>query len=141
MATPAVPSIGSVAAKWRRRVEGAQDDYKAGVMGKGSKFAAAASAASGTYKTAISDAGIEARYKSRVAGAAAKYTDRATKLGPGRFAEAAPAAEPDFSKGMQPVLAAIAAVDLPAKGPRGAAQNYGRVKPIGDALSALRKAR
>jgi hypothetical protein len=138
---PAVPSIGAVASKWRRRVEGAQDDYKAGVAGKGAKFAAAAAAASGSYKTAISAGDIEARYKSRVGASAAKYTDRATKLGPGRFAEAAPAAEPDFSKGMAPVLAAIAGVDLPPRGPRGSAANYGRVKPIGDALNKLRMAR
>lgn len=141
MATPTVPSIGAVASKWRRRVEGASDDYRAGVAGKGAVFAAAAAAASGSYKTAISAADIEARYRNRVGASAQKYTDRATKLGPGRFAEAAPAAEPDFSKGMAPVLSAIASVDLPPRGPRGSAGNYNRVKPIGDALTKLRTGR
>lgn len=141
MATPTVPSIASVAAKWRRRVEGASDDYRAGVAGKGNLFAANAAAASGSYKTAITAADIEARFKAGVSGAAAKYTARATQLGPGRFAEAAPAAEPDFSRGMGPVLSAIASVDLPPRGPRGSAGNYNRVKPIGDALSKLRTGR
>lgn len=139
MPAPSVPSIAVVAAKWRKRVEGASDDYKQGVMARGASWGAAASAASGSYKTAISAGDIEARYKAGVGGnAQAKYLKRATAVGPDRFAQAAPIAEPDFSSGVQPFLQAIASVDLPPRGPRGSAGNYGRVKPIGDALSKLR---
>lgn len=139
MPTSIVPPIGAVAAKWRKRVEGASDDYRNGVQARGASWGAAASAASGSFKTAISAADIEARYKNGVSGAAqAKYLKRATMVGPDRFAQAAPIAEPDFSSGVQPYLQAIASVDLPARGPRGSAQNYNRVKPIGDALSKLR---
>ncbi len=140
MATPNVPPISSVASKWRKRVEGAGDDYRDGVRTKGGKWQAATEAASGSYKTAISSGDIETRYKSGVSKAGqAKYTKRATTVGPDRFQQAAPLAEPDFSSGMGPVLLAIAAVDLPARGPRGSAQNYNRVKPIGEALNKLRK--
>jgi hypothetical protein len=139
MPAPKVPPIGLVAQKWRRRVEGASEDFKMGVQAKGGSWQAATDAASGSFKTAISAGDIEARYKAGVSKAGqAKYTRRATTVGPDRYAQAAPVAEPDFSSGMQPVLAAIGAVDLPARGPRGAAQNYNRVKPIGDALSRLR---
>jgi len=128
-----------VAAKWRRRVEGASEDYKAGVQAKGGRWQQAADAASGSFKTAISAADIEARFKTGIAKAGqAKYLKRATAVGPDRYAQAAPVAEPDFSSGVQPYLQAIASVDLPARGPRGSAQNYNRVKPIGDALSKLR---
>jgi hypothetical protein len=139
MPAPKVPPIGLVAQKWRRRVEGASEDFKMGVQAKGGSWQAATDAASGSFKTAISAGDIETRYKAGIAKAGqAKYTRRATTVGPDRYAQAAPVAEPDFSSGMQPVLAAIGAVDLPARGPRGAAQNYNRVKPIGDALSRLR---
>lgn len=136
---PNVPSIGSVAGKWRRRVEGAADDYKAGVQTKGSRWQAATDAASGTFKTAISSPDMENRYKAGIAKAGqAKYTRRAIAVGPDRYSQAAPVAEQDFSSGMAPVLQAIASVDLPPRGPRGSVQNYNRVKPIGDALSKLR---
>lgn len=139
MPTATVPPIGVVAQKWRRRVEGASEDYKQGVSARGGSWGAAAAAASGSYKTAISAGDIEQRYKAGVGGQAqAKYLKRATMVGPDRFAQAAPVAEPDFSAGMQPYLQAIASVDLPARGPRGSAANYNRVKPIGDALSKLR---
>lgn len=134
-----VPPIGLVAAKWRRRVEGASEDYKTGVQQKGGSWAQAADAASGSFKTAIQASDIEARFKAGIQKAGqAKYTRRATSVGPDRYAQAAPVAEPDFSSGMAPVLTAIAGVDLPARGPRGSAANYNRVKPIGDALSRLR---
>lgn len=110
-----------------------------GVQQKGGRWQQAADAASGSFKTAISAADIEARFKAGIAKAGqAKYQRRATTVGPDRYAQAAPVAEPDFSAGMGPFLQAIGAVDLPARGPRGSAQNYGRVKPIGDALSRLR---
>lgn len=139
MPTPSVPPIGLVAAKWRRRVEGASEDYKLGVQQKGGRWQQAADAASGSFKLAISAGDIEARFKAGISKAGqAKYLRRATAVGPDRYAQAAPIAEPDFSAGMAPFLQAIASVDLPARGPRGSAQNYNRVKPIGDALSRLR---
>ena len=139
MPTPVVPSIGAVASKWRRRVEGASDDYRDGVKTKGARWQAAAEAGAGSYKTAISAGDIQQRYSTGVTKAGgAKYQRRAVAVGPDRYAQAAPVAEPDFSAGMAPVLAAIASVDLPPRGPRGSATNYNRVKPIGDALSKLR---
>jgi hypothetical protein len=139
MPTPTVPPIGLVASKWRRRVEGASEDFKTGVQQKGGRWQQATDAASGSFKTAISAGDIEARYKNGVQKAGqAKYLRRATTVGPDRYAQAAPIAEADFSSGVQPFLQAIASVDLPARGPRGSAQNYNRVKPIGDALARLR---
>jgi hypothetical protein len=139
MPTPVVPPISAVAAKWRRRVEGASDDFRQGVQQKGGRWAQAADAASGSFKTAVSAADIESRFKAGIAKAGqAKYLRRATTVGPDRYAQAAPVAEPDFSAGVGPFLQAIASVDLPPRGPRGAAQNYNRVKPIGDALARLR---
>lgn len=139
MPTPSVPPIALVAAKWRNRVQGAADDYRMGVEQKGGRWQQAAEAASGSYKTAVSAADIEGRFRNGVTRAGqTKYRTRATTVGPDRYAQAAPIAEPDFTKGVQPYLAAIAAVDLPARGPRGAAQNYNRVRPIGEALSRLR---
>jgi len=139
MPQPKVPPIGTVASKWRRRVEGASDDFRVGVQQKGGSWQGATDAASGSFKTAIQAGDIETRYKAGVAKAGqAKYIRRATTVGPERYAQAAPVAEPDFSSGVQPYLQAIAAIDLPARGPRGSAQNYNRVKPIGDALSRLR---
>lgn len=139
MPAPTVPPIGMVAMKWRRRVEGASEDYKTGVMQKGGRWQQAAEAASGAFKAGISAGDIEARFKSGIAKAGqAKYLRRATELGPNRYATAAPVAEAQYSAAEQPYLQAIASVDLPARGPRGAAQNYNRVKPIGDALTKLR---
>lgn len=138
MATPSVPNIGTVAGKWRRRVEAAPDDYAEGIRTKGARWQPAAAAASGNYRTAVSAAGIEDRFKAGVARSAAKYARRASELGAPRFAQAAPIAELEYSARFGPFLQAIAAVDLPARGPRGSGGNYARVKPIGDALSKLR---
>lgn len=139
MAAPQVPSIGSVAGKWRRRVEGASPDYEEGVRTKGARWQGAAEAASASYKQAISAGDIEARFKNGVSKAGqAKYTRRALAVGPSRYSQAAPVAEPDFNSAFQPFLQAIGSTDLPPRGPRGSANNYNRVKPIGDALNKLR---
>lgn len=139
MPTPSVPAIGHVAGKWRRRVEGARDDYRDGVTAKANKWEPAATAASAAFKTAVSSSDIEQRFRSGVTRAGtAKYTKRATTLGPDRYAQAAPAAEGDFSQRMGPYLQAIGTVDLPARGPRGAPTNYNRQRPIGEALHKLR---
>lgn len=138
MATPSVPNIGTVAGKWRKRVEGASEDYVDGIRTKGSKWQPAAAAASSNYRTAVSAAGIEDRFKAGVARSGAKYLRRAGELGGSRFTQAAPVAEPEYSARFGPFLQAIGAVDLPPRGPRGSAGNYARIKPIGDALTKLR---
>lgn len=138
MATTTVPNIGTVAPKWRRRVEGASEDYVAGISTKGGKWQPAAAAASGNYRTAVSAAGIEDRFKAGIARSAAKYLRRASELGGPRFAQAAPIAEPEYAARFGPFLQAIGTVDLPPRGPRGSPGNRLRSAPIGDALFKLR---
>jgi len=48
------------------------------------------------------------------------------------------AAGPDFAKGFEPYRAALAGIDLPLKGPRGAEGNFVRSQTVGRALNALR---
>src|SRR2546425_5242555 len=77
MAPPQVPPLASVAAKWRRRVEGASEDFKLGVQQKGGRWQAATDAASSSFKTAVSAGDIEARFKAGVSKAGnAKYQRR-----------------------------------------------------------------
>jgi hypothetical protein len=139
MATPVVPSIGIVSERWARRASNASPDYQKGVETTTRDWAIAAGAAENSYKQAVTAAATAGRFGKGVAKAGTqKWKKRAASVGPERYASGVQVAQPEYSGGFAPFLEAIGRVDLPARGPRGAAANYGRVQPIGAALNALK---
>jgi hypothetical protein len=87
------------------------------------------------YKTAVTTAANEGRYGKGVSRVGnQKWTDGATKKGPGRYVEGVQLGGLNFQERISMVLSTIEGVQLPARGPKGSPQNYQRVTPIGEAL-------
>jgi len=139
MPTPSVPSIAIIGERWSRRSAGASPDYEAGVTTTTRDWGAATVAAAGAFKAGVTAAAAAGRFEKGVAKAGtAKWRKNAIAKGPARYAQGVQVAQPEFQSGFAPYLEAISRVDLPMRGPRGSAQNYGRVQPIGNALNALK---
>ena len=142
MPRPVVKAAADVVAKWGRRAGSAGTEYEQGVRTTPADWAASASAAHQQWQTAVTEAaGRDAFRKGISAAGNQKWRDRAAMLGPARFAQGVAAAEPAYSAGIGPVLAAISSVDLPARGITGSEGNYGRSAAIGKALRALKTGR
>ncbi len=139
MARIIVPDIGVVAERWTRRAQGAQQDYQKGVETTQRDWSSAAVGAKAAWQAGVTAAAGRDGFAKGVAKAGtAKWRANSVSKGPGRFAQGVQVAQPEYTGGFGPFLQAIGAVDLPPRGPRGSAQNYQRVAPIGQALNALK---
>lgn len=122
-----VRSAADSAKKFVSRAGAAQNDYAAGVAGAGNRWQAGAEASEQAYVQGTQEAIAQGRFGKGVrAAGGAKYQDKATKLGPARFATGVAAAENDYAKGVQPHLSAMASFDPGPKGMRGSPQNAQR---------------
>lgn len=134
-----VRSSADSAAKWKTRAAAAQNDYQAGVQGAGQRWADAAGASEDAYKAGVQEAMNDGRFSKGVRKAgAAKYQDRATKVGPQRYQQGVSVAQDDYSKGVQPFITAMSSATLPPKGARGSAQNITRVQAQMDLMRKTR---
>jgi hypothetical protein len=137
-----VRNPGNVGQKWATRAGAAQGEYQSGVAGAGQRWATNAAAASQTYQAGVNSAITRGAFGKGIARAgSAGYTRGATEKGPARFAQGVSVAQGDYQSAVAPYLQAIAAVDLPARGPAGSEGNYGRVAAIGKALRKLKESR
>lgn len=142
MPVPTVKSLGSVAAKWKRRAGTAGDEYKQGVEGTSKSWHASTAASEPAYKAGVAAAATAGRFGKGVARAGdAKWKHNASMKGPMRFAQGVEMAEGDYTKGFAPFHEAIGRTDLPQRGMRGSDANYGRVSNIGKALHQLKNSR
>lgn len=140
MAAPKVPSITDVAAKFARRAQSAGPEYESGVRNPAVPWAAASTAANGSYEAGV-QAGISRKaYTKGIANAGdGRWQRGAVEKGPARYAQGVQLAEGDYAQRMGPVLDLISRTDLPARGPRGSAQNLQRMTPIPQALAAMKR--
>jgi len=130
-----VPSAGEVSAKWKRRVDGATQDYTEGVSDPSVDWAGPTKQAEATYKEAVTKAASEGRFGKGVAKAGnEKWKKNTTEKGPGRWSSGVAQAQPEYESGMGKVLSAISGVTLPPRGPAGDERNYERVKAVGRAV-------
>jgi len=121
------PSTAVGGERWARRAAAAQQDYLTGVQGASGKWQPAAKAGASNYATGVQAAVAAGSFGKGVDKAGdAKWLDRATKLGPSRFAGGVQVAQPAYEAGVSPLWTRVAALTLPARGPKGAAQNYQR---------------
>ncbi len=119
------PAVGGE--RWSRRAAAAQTDYQAGVQAAAGSWQPAATAAEQNYRTGVQAAAAAGNFSKGIAKAGdGKWVDRATKLGPGRFAQGVQVAQPAYESGVTPIWQRVASLTLPPKGPKGAAQNYQR---------------
>lgn len=139
---PAVKPVDRVVRKWIERARVAGPEYEAGVSAPRVAWDAAAAAAEGVWKDAITRAAAEGRFGAGVKAAGAqKWQTRAKTKGPGRFAEGVAVAEPDFRAGWSPIRQAIEATQLPARAPKGTPGQVQRFQAMRDALIAAGRAR
>ncbi len=139
MARVVVPSIAHVADKWSRRANQATPDYETGVSNPRRDWAQNAAAAEPAYKSGVQAAASAGRFGKGVTRVGTpKWQRNAKAKGAPRYGPGVAAAQPDYSGRFGPFLDAVGALDLPARGPRGAPENYGRVQPIGKALHELK---
>jgi hypothetical protein len=135
-----IKSLKQASDKWVRRASVAGADYQAGVANPRRSWSEASVAGEANYKAGVIKAAGAGMYgKGIKAVGEAKWKDRATKLGPGRFAEGVSVAVDDWQKGFSPYHAAISAIKLPDRGPKGDPKNIQRVSAIATALRAVKE--
>jgi hypothetical protein len=131
--------MGSMSKKFVQRAGAAQGDYTAGVSNAGQAWQAGVSTAGDTYRTAVTQAASEGRYEKGVAEAGpGKYQERAKTLGAQRYPAGVAASEGEWARGFGPYASALNGMDLPARGPRGSAQNNAISQAVAMRLHAIR---
>jgi len=136
-----VKPLADVVKKWVEVTPLRSAYYETEASVAGADWEKGASAAGAAYKAGVSAPNIEKMFLGGVKRAGAeKYERKVKDVGVARFGPGVIAAQPDFSDGVAPMLATIAAITLPARQPRGALANYERVKAIGVELNKKRLA-
>lgn len=129
-----VKDASTIAGKWKTRAGAAASDYSAGVAGAGGTFEQNATAAADVYKQTVIEAANKGRYEKGIAGSGAKWQKNAAGLGAQRYPTGVANAQDSYAAGMQPVLATLSSLTLPARGVPGTNQERSNVVAM-----ALRK--
>lgn len=130
-----IKSIASIQEKWGRVTPQRTEDYTLGIKNPKRDWAKAAGDAKESHKSAMVTAATNDSYAKGVAAAGtAKWQDKATKKGPGRFAEGVIVGAADYGTGFAPYAETIKATTLTPRYPRGDLRNLDRVKTISQAL-------
>lgn len=133
----AVKDAASSAAKFVTNASAAAPSYATGVQGAGPKWAAATSASAPSYAAGVTAAITSGRFAGGVNSASqAKYQQRASTVGPQRYAQGVQGAANAYQTATAPYLQVIAGLNLPARQPKGSAANIQRVTTITEALRA-----
>lgn len=122
-----VKSAADIAAKWSRVTPQRSSDYEAGASNAGAKQNAAAIAAAKSFQAAVSAVNISQLFAGGLKRAGAdKYNRKVKEVGVSRFGPGVQAAAADMAAGMAPMVESIAAVNAPARAPRGDPSNQQR---------------
>ncbi|MGR3319638.1 MAG: hypothetical protein ACUZ8O_14315 [Candidatus Anammoxibacter sp.] len=134
----AIKELADASDKWVRRASVAGPDYIKGITNPRRPWAESSIKAEASYKQAVTDAANKGRFSRGVKLAGEeKWKRNALQKGPGRFAEGVAVAKQDWEDGFKPFREAIAALELPPRGPKGSPQNIQRVAVIATTLRAL----
>jgi len=136
-----VKSAADVAKKWGDVTPGRAAFYESGAVGAGDDWQKNTEAASAQFKAAVSASNIDQLYKGGVKKAGAeKYNRKVKDVGSARFSQGVTAGITDYQNGVDPMLATIAGITLPARQPRGSEANLARVREVATALHKKRLA-
>jgi cytochrome c551/c552 len=137
-----IPSAADIATKWAEEGPKRQPYYEKNAVGKGASMETNAIAAAGTFKSAMTAADIDKRFKGGLKGAGAKYDRKVKDVGVGRFGPGITAAKKDMEDGMTPVVADLASIDIDPRKPRGDPANLsGRSNKVASEMTKKRLAR
>lgn len=138
---PAVRPMSHIKKKWVDRAGVAGPEYEFGIKNPRKVWADEASKAQETYKKAITDPSVPARYKGGVEKTGQKkYVDMATRKGITRFPEGVTLGQPFFEEGFTPYRDEIEKTELPPKLPKGDPGNITRVSRLASAMHEKKKA-
>lgn len=130
------------ATKYTNRTAQAVDAYKAGVQAPKQSQSQAAIAAAGNWQQAVTGTAALNAFKSGLQRAGdTAWMNGALSKGADRYPVGTRLAAPKWQTNVQPYLAAIAGFNLPARGIRGAAQNWQRSQTLGQQLHTLKVTR
>lgn len=129
---------GSAASKWSARAASAQGTYTAGVAATTKDQAELAAASENLWASNVAAAASAKRFSTRLrkAGTPA-WKAGVAAVGGQRYAQGVGAAQTKYQNGVQPFLAALQSVTLPARGPKGS--NGARIDAVVNALMAAKK--
>ena len=128
--------------KWGERAAGASGEYATNAAAAESEWGRATQAAESNYRAGISQANIGTRFARGVAKAlsAGRFSKKINAVGASRFSAGVTGATDDWATGFGPYHAALQAVALPPRRPRGDAANIARVSAVTTTLHAKRLA-
>jgi hypothetical protein len=128
--------------KFKNRAAGAREDYKRGVAGAGQRWADGAANAEEAWRAGTQEAISQGRFSKGVRAAGSqKYQERASTLGPERFATGVAMGAPEWGKNFGPFQQALAAHVPSTRGPRGSDQNAQRSVEVSRLMRRVRNER
>ena len=130
-----IKPLAMSAEKWVRRAGSAGQEYTEGVQSPRKPWAAATKAAEGNYEQGVQAAiGRKSFGKGVDRAGDAKWKDRASTLGSGRFASGVAASQDEYSKGFSKYASVLSSLTLPPRGAKGSPANLQRVAAVATAL-------
>lgn len=136
-----VKPSADIAKKWADVTPGRSSFYEAEASKAGAQWESGATGAAGNFKSAVAAGDIGTRYSGGVKKTGgAKFERKVKDVGVSRFGPGVTAAQADMQAGFDPMVAVLAATEIPDRAPRGSAQNYGIVQKVGDPLHKKRLA-
>ena len=134
-----VKPIDASTTKWTENAGRASTEMAANAEAAADAWARNTAAAADNYGMAISASGIKNRFRAGVVKAgAAKFARKIKALAAVRYSGGVTEGAPDYKAGAEPYYAALAALTLPARGPRGDPKNLARVDVGNKTLHAKR---
>jgi hypothetical protein len=125
------------AQKFVTRAQAAGPDYTNGVSNAGAKWMNNTKASAATWQQGVTEAAANGRYAAGVNSTSQnKYQTRASTVGAQRYPQGVAGSAQNWQTATTPYLNTIAALNLPARQPKGSVANYQRVQAVGDALRA-----
>lgn len=139
---PAVKPLDRISNKWARQSAAATSEYQQGVANPRTPWAEATAAASDRYAQGVQQAISQNRFQTGVRTAGnAKWQERASTLGPGRWAEGIRNSTSAYERGFAPYRQVIENTQLPPRGPKGDPANIERVRVIDQNLHDAKMSR
>jgi hypothetical protein len=130
-----IKSMDRIVNKWNDRAAVSGSAYADGIANPRADWATQAKAAEANYEKGVTTAMAAKRFGKGVARAGtAKWQQGATQKGTARWAQGISTAKSAYEEGFKPYRDVIAALTLPARGPKGDASNINRVSAVAKAL-------
>ncbi len=132
-----------LADKWARRAQAASQDYVEGVRNPSENWQEATLRARDRWRQGIQEAMNNNLWEAGVRGTPnEEWQRRAVELGQARYPQGVAARKDVWQREWEPYRQVLEGLTLPERGPKGAPQNYERVRAVGEALrqAKLRRA-